>query len=142
LAVCAGWCLAIQLFQCALLFGEKMRVIVGIASFIAGFAIWGVAITALVSWLVFCFGTIIIGVLLLIFAPYILLAPLAIAAPGTALFVYGMDCIANKKENSIYNQDCKEKKHDNVIEADVVWERSSNNLNSINKIIEESKIDR
>lgn len=143
MADCAGWYDANQLFWCALLFGEKkLRVILGIASFIAGFAIWGVAITAFVSWLAFCFGTVIIGVLLLIFAPYILLAPLAIATPGTALFVYGMDCIANKKEDSIYNHDCKKEKHDNVIEADVVWERSSNNLSSINKIIEESKINR
>lgn len=84
----------------------------------------------------------IIGILLLIFSPYVLLAPLAIGTLGTALFVYGMDCIANKKEDSIYNRDSKEEKHDRVIEADVVWERSSKNLDSINRIIEESKIDR
>ena len=53
-----------------------------------------------------------------------------------------MDCIANRKEDSIYNRDCKEKKHDTVIDSDVVWERSSHNLDSISKIIEESKIDR
>lgn len=82
-----------------------MNVIIGIASLIAGLAIWGVAITALLSWLAFCFGSVIIGVLLLIFAPYALLAPLAIGVPGTALFVYGIDKIANKKENSIFNQD-------------------------------------
>ena len=82
-----------------------MNVIIGVASFIAGFAIWGIAITVLLSWLAFCFGSVIIGVFLLIFAPHILLAPLAIATPGTALFVYGMDKIANKKEDSIFNQD-------------------------------------
>ena len=119
-----------------------MRTLIGLLSLLAGLVIWGFAISALVSWLVFCFGSVIIGILLLIFAPYVLLAPLAIGTPGTALFVYGMDCIANKKEDSIYNRDCKEKKHDNVIESDVVWERSSNNLDSINKIIEESKNNR
>ncbi len=119
-----------------------MRALIGLLSLVGGVVIWGLAISALVSWLVFCFGSVIIGILLLIFAPYVLLAPLAIGTPGTALFVYGMDCIANKKEDSIFNRDCKEEKHDNVIEADVVWERSSNNLDSINKIIEESKIDR
>lgn len=82
-----------------------MRIIVGLLSFIAGFAVWGLAITALLSWLAFCFGSVVIGILLLIFAPYILLAPLAISTPGTALFVYGMDCIANKKEDSIYHRD-------------------------------------
>lgn len=119
-----------------------MRALIGLLSLVGGVVIWGLAISALVSWLVFCFGSVIIGILLLIFAPYVLLAPLAIGTPGTALFVYGMDCIANKKEDSIFNRDYKEEKHDNVIEADVVWERSSNNLDSINKIIEESKIDR
>lgn len=119
-----------------------MRALIGLLSLVGGVVIWGLAISALVSWLVFCFGSVIIGILLLIFAPYVLLAPLAIGTPGTALFVYGMDCIANKKEDSIFNRDRKEEKYGNVIEADVVWERSSNNLDSINKIIEESKIDR
>lgn len=82
-----------------------MRLFVGVLSFIAGFIVWAVAISALLSWLVFCFGSVVIGVILLIFAPYVLLAPLAIGTLGTALFVYGMDCIANKKEYSIYHQD-------------------------------------
>tara|TARA_R110001592_G_scaffold363231_2_gene681933 strand:+ start:436 stop:792 length:357 start_codon:yes stop_codon:yes gene_type:complete len=118
-----------------------MRIIIGLLSLVGGVVVWGVAVAALVSWLVFCFGSVIIGILLLIFAPYVLLAPLAIGTPGTALFVYGMDCIANKKEDSIFNRDHKEH-HDNTIRADVVWEKSSNNLESINKLIEESKIDR
>ena len=67
----------------------------GIFSLIAGFALWIVAITALISWLAFCFGSVIIGILLLIFAPYILLAPLAIATPGTALLFQGIDKISN-----------------------------------------------
>lgn len=81
-----------------------MRVIVGIASFIAGIAIWTVAITVLISWLAFCFGSVVIGLLLLFLAPYILLAPLAIGTPGTAFLVYGMDKIANNKEDSIFNE--------------------------------------
>lgn len=80
-----------------------MRFIVGIASFIGGIFIWCIAITALISWLAFCFGSVVIGVILLFFAPYVLLSPLAIGIPGTALFVYGMDKIANKKEDSFFN---------------------------------------
>ncbi|ATI47106.1 hypothetical protein [Vibrio parahaemolyticus] len=119
-----------------------MRIILGLLSFVGGVAIWGLAISALISWLAFCFGSIIIGILLLIFAPYILLAPLAIGTPGTALFVYGMDCIANKKEDSIFVKENKEiKNNDSVTDADVVWERSSNNLKSIEKIINASKKD-
>jgi len=81
-----------------------MRFIVGILSLIAGFGVWGVAVTALIAWLAFCFGSVIVGVLLLIFCPYILLAPLVIGNPGTALVVYGMDKIANKSEDSIYKR--------------------------------------
>jgi len=116
-----------------------MRLLIGLLSFAGSFVIWGFAISVLISWLVFCFGSVIIGILLLFFAPYVLLAPLAIGIPGTSLFLYGMDCIANKKENSIFKRDCKEEIHENAIESDVVWERSSNNLVSINKIIEDSK---
>jgi len=49
--------------------------------------------------LAFCFGSVIVGILLLIFAPYILLAPLAIGTPGTALFVVGMGKLANVEED-------------------------------------------
>lgn len=82
-----------------------MNILVGLLSFLLGLVIWGVAITALLSWLAFCFGSVIIGVLLLIFAPYVLLAPLAIGTPGTALFIYGMDKLINKEEDSIYKRD-------------------------------------
>ncbi|EPP5340484.1 hypothetical protein [Vibrio alginolyticus] len=119
-----------------------MRLILGLLSFIGGLVVWGLAISALVSWLAFCFGSIIIGILLLIFAPYVLLAPLALGTPGTALFIYGMDCIANNKEDSIYNREPKEKQNEDMNVVDSVWEKSSNNLESISKLIEESKIDR
>lgn len=74
------------------------------SSMVAGLAIWGVAISALVSWLAFCFGSIIIGASLLIFAPYILLAPMIISTPGTTLLIYGMDKVVNRERNSILNR--------------------------------------
>lgn len=74
-----------------------MNIILGLLSILAGLSLWGVAITALVLWLGFCFGSVIVGVLLLIFAPYLLLAPLAIATPGTALIFIGMSKISNKE---------------------------------------------
>jgi len=80
-----------------------MNILIGIISIIAGIAVWGVAITAALSWLAFCFGSVIIGVVLLFVAPYILFAPIAIGMPGSALLVYGMDKIANKDEDSIFN---------------------------------------
>lgn len=118
-----------------------MRILIGILSVLGGLTIWGFAISILISWLAFCFGSIIIGILLLIFAPYVLIAPLAISTPGTALFVYGITCFADKKETSIFTQDRKGE-NNNVIKSDVVWEKSSNNLESINKIIEDSKNNR
>lgn len=77
-----------------------MRTVIGLLSLVGGVVLWGVAITALMSWLAFCFGSVIIGILLLILAPHVLIAPLAIGVPATGLFVYGIDCIANKKEDS------------------------------------------
>jgi hypothetical protein len=76
-----------------------MRFISGLFCLAAGIGIWIVAITALIAWLAFCFGSIIIGILLLFFMPYALLAPLAIGGPGTALLLLGMDKIANRGEN-------------------------------------------
>lgn len=118
-----------------------MKILIGLLSVLGGLTIWGFAISLLISWLAFCFGSIIIGILLLVFAPYVLIAPLAIGTPGTALFIYGITCFADKKETFISNQERKGKTN-NAIRSDVVWERSSNNLESINKIIEDSKNDR
>jgi hypothetical protein len=70
-----------------------MRFISGLFYIAAGIGIWIVAITALISWLAFCFGSIIIGIFLLFFMPYALLAPLAIGVPGTAFLLLGMEKI-------------------------------------------------
>jgi len=66
--------------------------VVGGLCILAGISLWGLAIFALVSWVIFCFGTIIIG--LLFFAPHLLLFPLAINAPGTWLITLGLGLIA------------------------------------------------
>jgi len=81
-----------------------MRVFYGICALIAGLALWVLAVVATISWLVFCFGTVIIGILLLIFAPYILLAPMAlISTPGTSLLMIGMDFLVNEPEDSKFS---------------------------------------
>lgn len=80
-----------------------MRLIGGIFSCIVGLIIWGVAISAFLSWLAICFGSIILGVILLIFAPNILLLPLAIGIPGTAFLVAGIEKISNKKGNPYFD---------------------------------------
>lgn len=67
--------------------------VVGGLCILAGISLWGLAIFALVSWVMFCFGTVIIGLLLLFFAPHLLLFPLAINIPGTALISYGRSVI-------------------------------------------------
>jgi len=45
------------------------------AQIIVGLLLWGVAISVGITWIAFCFGTVIIGILLLFFAPRILLFP-------------------------------------------------------------------
>ena len=103
LADCYRWTFHIFTVYNDLLFGKKMRFLSGIACIAVGLGIWAISITVLIAWLAFCFGTVIIGILLLIFMPYVLLAPLAIGVPGTALLFLGMDKIANKSDNSIIN---------------------------------------
>lgn len=70
-----------------------MKLILGVLCILAGLALWVLAVTALVSWIVFCFGTVVIGIVLLIFAPHILLFPLVIATPGTGLIAIGVAII-------------------------------------------------
>ncbi len=83
-----------------------MRKIKGLFCILLGLAIWAFAITVLVAWIGFCFGTVIIGILLLIFVPHLLMAPLyLIHPPGTALLVHGMDCLVNSEKDSIYNRE-------------------------------------
>jgi hypothetical protein len=67
-----------------------MDKIAGIFLVLVGLAIWGVTISLLLSWWAICFGSVILGVILLIFAPHILLFPLAIGVPGTGFIGLGI----------------------------------------------------
>ncbi len=74
-----------------------MQTFIGLLCIVIGLAIWGVAISALVSWIVFCFGSVIIGLLLLFFAPHLLVFPLAINVPGTAAIVFGWSLLSGRR---------------------------------------------
>lgn len=76
-----------------------MRVVIGLLCLVGALMIWAFSISLLLSWLAICFGSVVIGVVLLFVAPYVLLAPLAVGVPGTALFMYGMGRLANKDES-------------------------------------------
>lgn len=63
-----------------------------------GLILWGVAlmvggIVAGVSWVAFCFGSIVIGVLLLLFAPHLLLLPFVLSKLGLRHFSLGVDLL-------------------------------------------------
>jgi len=67
-----------------------MKIVIGCIQIVFGLILWGVAISVGISWIAFCFGTVVIGILLLIFAPYVLLAPPAfIATPANAMLITG-----------------------------------------------------
>lgn len=61
-----------------------------------GVAIWILTISVLLSWWAVCFGSVVLGVVLLIFAPHILLAPLIIGVPGTGFIALGVGRLAGK----------------------------------------------
>lgn len=83
---------------------------------------------AAVAWVSFCFGTIVVGVLLLMFAPGVLYAPFAFAGVGFVLILKGFDSISLRKQLD-----------DNLVDRDSVWDKSSKNLESISELIEKSK---
>lgn len=57
-----------------------------------GLVIWAVAISIELSWLAICFGTVVIGLLLLIFAPLVLIAPIAFIGTFANTFLFrGID---------------------------------------------------
>ncbi|EPC01898.1 hypothetical protein L861_19800 [Litchfieldella anticariensis FP35 = DSM 16096] len=63
----------------------------GIIQIAAGAAIWVFAIIVELAWLGLCFGSVVVGLALLIFAPWLLIAPLAaITLPGNALIFLGI----------------------------------------------------
>jgi hypothetical protein len=97
-----------------MLFENILRIIIGFGLMICG-GMAGIA------WLGFCFGSVIIGILLLIFAPQILLLPFLVAGHGISLIQNG----ANTKQP--YNSN---------VNSDSVWNKSSKNLESISELIE------
>ena len=64
-------------------------VVTGLLIMIGAFVIEG-------TWLVFIFGTVIIGVLMLLFTPLLVMAPFfLILGVGTTIFVQGMQMISD-----------------------------------------------
>ncbi len=80
--------------------------IAGIFFVLIGIFGWTATIAVLVSWLALCFGTVVLGIVLLFFAPYILILPLAIGAPlSTGFFMIGLDLLSrNDNEQKITAQ--------------------------------------
>jgi|TARA_B110000908_G_C10253483_1_gene453735 hypothetical protein len=62
----------------------------GLILILIGLSLIGTGIALTIAWIGFCFGTLVIGVLLLIFSPAILIAPFAIfSLPGWGLVEKG-----------------------------------------------------
>lgn len=59
----------------------------GIVSIIAGLSIWGIGIPLAITWIIFCFGSIIIGILLLTFSPAMLFGPLFMSGAFGLTFI-------------------------------------------------------
>lgn len=69
-----------------------MGKVASFANIVVGLVIWVAAISVELSWLAICFGTVVIGFLLLIFAPTILIAPLAFIGTFANAFLFrGID---------------------------------------------------
>lgn len=68
-----------------------MQRIKGFLQILGGLGLWAFGITIGVAWIAFCFGTIVIGVLLLLLAPWVLLMPFTLGiVPGNAMLALGL----------------------------------------------------
>jgi hypothetical protein len=63
----------------------------GVLQILGGLGLWAFGITIGVTWIAFCFGTVVVGVLLLLLAPWVLLAPFTFGiVPGNAMLAVGL----------------------------------------------------
>ncbi len=68
----------------------------GLVFIISGVVMMVGAVAAQIAWLGLCFGTVIIGVLMLFFAPFLLFAPFTLLfGTGTALWGSGLAMISD-----------------------------------------------
>ena len=79
-----------------------------VASFgniVLGLVIWVVAISIELSWLTICFGTVVIGILLLIFLPIVLITPIVfIGTFANAFFFFFFDGFFRKNDALLRNR--------------------------------------
>ena len=73
-----------------------MNKLIGLVQVLCGIGLYIFGVTIGLSWLAFCFGTVIVGILLLIFAPYVLLLPFTFGfVPGNAFIISGINRMNN-----------------------------------------------
>ena len=79
-----------------------------VASFgniVLGLVIWVVAISIELSWLTICFGTVVIGMLLLIFLPIVLITPIVFIGTFANAFLFrGIDGFFRKNDALLRNR--------------------------------------
>lgn len=77
-----------------------MNILKGIIQIACGIGLWVFGISIGIAWLTFCFGSVIIGILLLFFAPQILLLPFTFGiVPGNSLFFIGINNLNSNKSS-------------------------------------------
>ncbi|EOZ5445192.1 MULTISPECIES: hypothetical protein [Vibrio] len=75
-----------------------MSYIIAIFMILAGLGMWGVIISLLLSWWALCFGTVIIGLVMLFLAPHLLLLPLLLSPIANGFLMGGFLYWNNTKE--------------------------------------------
>jgi|APLak6261703504_1056268.scaffolds.fasta_scaffold01284_4 hypothetical protein len=83
-----------------------MNKILGLLQIICGIGLWMFGVTIGLSWLAFCFGSVVIGILLLFFAPYIIFLPFSFGiVPGNGMILMGITNFRKHKTTSVNNLD-------------------------------------
>ncbi|MDA7746563.1 hypothetical protein N8878_04445 [Psychromonas sp.] len=102
--------------------------VTGCIQLILGILLWALTISVGIAWIGFCFGTVIIGILLLIFAPRILLfPPLFISVFANGFLLLGLH---NIKRNSGRWR---------VIDVEPEWVKTNDKKDVISGVIEDKQ---
>jgi hypothetical protein len=100
-------------------------VVISIILIIAGAALWLLGISLTITWIIFCFGTVVIGILLFIFQTWILFAPLLLSSLGYKMISIGFNNInisaPYKEKNNLLSKliDEPEKKKNEHLNSDL-----------------------
>jgi uncharacterized membrane protein YvlD (DUF360 family) len=89
---------------------------------------------AFAAWWGLCFGSVILGIAIILLAPHLLMLPLPIGLLGVALFSLGITCITNEnadKTLTLANEELYRRKNIKAVVLDILPESTESSSNVV-----------